>query len=233
MWAVLLFSFPVVWLVSFNLLIAQIFAGPPYLLNTAQLGYMSAGTVIGGVLATCLCAAVSDPIIKFCARKNGGVHEPEFRLLLSPLALVLTIVAYFPFGYMIRDGKSPVAIAAVYGIATASAQVCMAVVGSYVIDAYRDISVEVFMSTMIAKNILFYGFSCKSDVVDSMCHGHSENSADKPNADFINSWITRWGTVKFFCTVGAIQVVLCATTIVLYVFGKRLRFSWHRSGVNA
>ena len=150
-----------IWLVAFNLLIAQIFAGPPYLLNTAELGYMSAGTVVGGVLTSVFCGTVSDPIIKFFARRNGGVYEPEYRLMLTPLALILTLAAYFPFGYMIKDGKSPVAISAMYGIATASAQVCMAVVGGYVVDAYPDINVEVLILTVIVKNFLFYGFSCK------------------------------------------------------------------------
>lgn len=160
-WAVVLFAFPVFWLVAFNLLIAQIFSAPPYLLNTAELGYMSAGAVVGGILSSMLCAAVSDPMIEFFARRNGGIYEPEFRLFLIIPALILTIVAYFPFGYMIRDGKSPAAISTMYGVATAAGQTCMAVVGAYAVDGYRDISVEIFVLTMIIKNFLFYGFSCK------------------------------------------------------------------------
>lgn len=160
-WAILLFAFPALWLVGFNLLIAQIFASPPYLLGTAELGYMSAGAVVGGVLGSLICGSVSDPLIKFLARRNGGVYEPEFRLFLVVLALVLTIVAYFPFGFMIRDGRSAVAISAMYGVATTAGQTCMTVVGSYIIDAYRDITVEVFVATMVLKNFLFFGFSCK------------------------------------------------------------------------
>lgn len=160
-WTVLLFAFPAIWLVAFNLLIAQIFAGPPYLLTTAQLGYMSAGTVIGALVSAVACGAVSDPIVQFFARKNGGIHEPEHRLFLIVFALIFTAVAYFPFGFMIRDGRSPVAIATMFGIAAASAQVCMSAAGGYIIDAYRDISVEVFVLTVVIKNFLFYGFSCE------------------------------------------------------------------------
>ena len=52
-------------------------------------------------------------------------------------------------------------------------------------------------------------------------------------ADFINDWIARWGTVKFFSTVGAIQVALCLTTLPIYIFGKKLRFWWHSSRAKA
>lgn len=160
-WAILLFSFPVLWLVAFKLLIAQIFVAPPYSLDTAQLGYMSAGAVVGGTLGSLLCAILSDPMIELFARKNGGLYEPEYRLFLVGLALVLTIAAYFPFGFMIRDGVSAVAVSTMYGIATAAGQICMAAVGAYIVDAYRYVAVEVFVVTMVIKNFLFFGFSCK------------------------------------------------------------------------
>ena len=45
--------------------------------------------------------------------------------------------------------------------------------------------------------------------------------------DFVNEWLARWGPVKYFSAVGGIQVGLCVTTIALYIFGKKLRFSWY------
>ena len=45
-WAVLLIAFPTLWLVGISFVIAQIFSAPPYLLSTAELGYMSADPVI-------------------------------------------------------------------------------------------------------------------------------------------------------------------------------------------
>jgi MFS family permease len=42
-WAVITLAFPVLWLVGLSLVIAQIFAGPPYSLNPTELGYMWAG----------------------------------------------------------------------------------------------------------------------------------------------------------------------------------------------
>jgi hypothetical protein len=42
-WAIITLAFPVLWLVGLSLVIAQIFAGPPYSLDPTQLGYMWAG----------------------------------------------------------------------------------------------------------------------------------------------------------------------------------------------
>jgi hypothetical protein len=50
LWSVISIAIPTLWLVGFSFVIAQIFSAPPYLLNTQQLGYLSAGPVVGGTL---------------------------------------------------------------------------------------------------------------------------------------------------------------------------------------
>lgn len=159
-WATLLMAFPTLWIVAINLLTAQIFAGPPFLLNATELGYLSAGPTVGGFLGALIAGLVSDPMIKLCSRRNRGIYEPEFRLFLIIPALVLSAISYFLFGYLIEQGKSPVAMAALWGIATGGLQFIQMSVGTYCVDAYREISVEIFIATMIVKNFLFFGFSC-------------------------------------------------------------------------
>ncbi|KAJ2901617.1 major facilitator superfamily domain-containing protein [Zalerion maritima] len=203
-WAVLLMSFPTLWLVAVNLLVAQIFSGPPYSLTTAELGYLAAGPTVGGLLGSILAGLSSDPVIKWAAKKNHGIYEPEFRLLLIVPAVVTSSMAYFLFGNLIEAGKSAAAMAVIWGIAVFSLQFVIMVVGSYGVDAYRDISVEIFMATMIFKNFLFFGFSY-----------------------FLNSWIVSWGPAKMFDCVAAIQIGLCLTTIPIWMYGKRLRGWWH------
>lgn len=160
-WAICLMSFPTLWIVAINLLTAQIFSGPPFLLTTTELGYLNAGPLIGGLLGSLVAGAVSDPIIKFLSRRNKGVYEPEFRLVMALPAVILATLSYFLFGALIRQGKSPAGMAALWGTATASLQFMMMAVGTYCVDAYRNSSVEIFIATMVAKNFLFFGFSCE------------------------------------------------------------------------
>ncbi|KAH7161031.1 major facilitator superfamily domain-containing protein [Dactylonectria macrodidyma] len=205
-WAVTLMSFPTLWLVAINLLTAQIFSAPPFLLNTTQLGYFSAGPTVGGFLGALIAGLISDPLIKFCSRRNQGVYEPEFRLFLIMPGFVCSAISYFLFGYLIEQGKSPVAMSALWGIATAALQFIMMAIGTYCVDAYRAISVEIFIATMIVKNFVLYGFSY-----------------------FINDWIVRWGPAKMFYAIAGIQLALCLTTVPLYMYGKKLRAWWHKA----
>lgn len=105
-WAVVLLAFPTLWIVSVNLLIAQIFAAPPFLRDTAELGYMSAGPAVGGFLGSLAAGALSDPIIQWASRKNKDIYEPEFRLILTIPAIILSAIGYFPFGYLIEMGRA-------------------------------------------------------------------------------------------------------------------------------
>lgn len=164
-WAVLVMAFPILWVVAVNLLIAQIFSSPPYLLSTAELGYISAGPAVGGLLGSILCGLISDPIIKWLSRKNNGVYEPEFRLIPIIPAIALAAIAYFPFGSFVTSKKSPVIMATLWGVATASVQICISVVGGYIVDAYRSQSVEIFIITMVIKNFIFFGFTCKHEII--------------------------------------------------------------------
>lgn len=160
-WAVLLISFPTLWLVAVNLLIAQIFSAPPYLLDTAELGYMSAGPAVGGLLGSIAAGAMSDPIIEWASRRNKGVYEPEFRLMLIIPAIITSGIGYFPFGYLAEAGKGPVIMSTLWGISAASLQFIMTAVGTYIVDSYRDMNIEIFIITMVVKNFLFFGFSCR------------------------------------------------------------------------
>jgi len=85
-WSILIVAFSSVWVIGISLVVAQVFSAPPFLLNTAQLGYISAGPTVGGFLGCILCGALSDPVARWLTRRNNGIYEPEFRLpLILPL----------------------------------------------------------------------------------------------------------------------------------------------------
>lgn len=161
-WATLLLSITTAWFVVISFVIAQIFSAPPYLLDTAQIGYMSAGPCIGGLLGSIACGFISDPIAIYLSKKNKGIYEPEFRLVLLLPFLVTASIGFFCFGNFAERGYSPVVICVIWAIAVSAQQFMSVAVATYVIDAYRDISVEVFIIGMVVKNFLFFGLSCKS-----------------------------------------------------------------------
>lgn len=63
----------VAWYVAVSFIVAAVFSPPPYLYTAAQVGYLSTGPFVGGLLASVFMAIVNDPIIRYCTRRNNGV----------------------------------------------------------------------------------------------------------------------------------------------------------------
>lgn len=161
LWAIVIICFSQLWNVVINLLVAQLFAVPPYNLNTAQIGYIFTGPIICGLIGCAICGLTSDPICRFMAKRNGGIYEPEFRLTLMILSPIFCALGYFLFGKLVVEEASIVVISLIWGLAFISVQICSNAAGSYLVDAFREISVECFIISMAFKSFIFFGFSCK------------------------------------------------------------------------
>lgn len=184
--------------------LAQIFSVPPYNLDASGIGYLSLGPFVGGLLASVLLGLLSDPLIKWASRRNGGVYEPEYRLLIMVGGL-LTGAGLMGFGVLAQEGRSYYATATLHGLALFGI-ICVAVsTSAYALDAYRDMSNEIFIAAMVYKNFLFYGFSY-----------------------FVNDWTARSGSAQVFYVFGGVAFALTLTTPLLFVYGKRYRSHWLR-----
>jgi hypothetical protein len=183
---------------------AQIFMAPPYLLSAAGVGYLSLGPFLGGLLGSIMLGATLDPLIKWCAKKNKGVYEPEYRLL-GMIPSVTIVIGLCLFGYFAEQGESFYLTAFCHGLDLFGI-VCAAIAASsYVLDAYRDISAEVFIMNMVFKNFLFYGFSY-----------------------FVNDWTAQKGPAIVFYVFAAVAAVMIFTAPIFFFWGKQYRSFWCR-----
>lgn len=125
--------------------IALIFAYPPYNLNAAQLGYLFLGPFVGGCLGAIIFGFVGDPIIRWCSRKNKGVYEPEYRLLIIVFGL-LCGAGIMGFGALCQNHASYYATSTLHGIALFGIVPIAIGTSGYALDAYRDMSSEIFVA---------------------------------------------------------------------------------------
>lgn len=63
---------------------------------------MSLAPFIGGTIASVLFAIMSDPIVVWASKRNGGVYEPEFRLLPCIMGL-FSGAGLLGFGFLTRN----------------------------------------------------------------------------------------------------------------------------------
>jgi hypothetical protein len=196
------------WTVAVSFMLAQIFAVAPYNFTPAQVGYLYTGAIVGGLVAETICMTTNDSMAKFLARRNSGTYEPEFRLWLIIPMMITGIIGFFGFGFTIVHGNGPTVASTMYGFITASLIFSHVASGSYITDAFRDRSVEIFIVVMIFKNLLFFVFSL-----------------------VVNHWLARDGPEKVFNTIGALQVAIAFLSLPLYVLGKKNRALVQRWGL--
>lgn len=61
------------WYVGSAIILSSIFSGPPWVFDSAQVGYLGAGPFLGGMLGSLFVAVCADPVIKWMTRRNNGV----------------------------------------------------------------------------------------------------------------------------------------------------------------
>jgi MFS family permease len=81
LWATLLFTTCISWLVGISVTLSQIFSAPPYNFTVAQVGLTNLSSFVASLLATLIAEPLTDGIARYMARKNGGVYGFPFSSL--------------------------------------------------------------------------------------------------------------------------------------------------------
>ena len=104
-WGCLIQGTLIGWTVMIGVVLAAIFLGPPLWLDQVTTGYMYTGPFIGAVLGFALAGLVSDWSTKLMIRQNGGVFEPEFRIILVIPQMIFGCVGLYGFGWAANTVK--------------------------------------------------------------------------------------------------------------------------------
>ncbi|KAJ0108022.1 hypothetical protein J7T55_008158 [Diaporthe amygdali] len=217
-----IFSFPIVLWASFtmgfaansalalNLTESQVFAAPPYLFNSAQIGYTNFAFAVGAVLALLTAGPLSDWVALRRAKRNGGVLEAEMRLLsLVPyvgaclVGMVVTAVGYqrgWPWEAVVIVGYGMVGLETV-GIPS--------IVISYAVDSYKSLPGEIMIAATVVKNTFGFGM-----------------------VFFFNDWAAKHGFIAPLLTLMAATVGLSVLGLAVFIpYGKRFRVATKNSAL--
>ena len=210
-WACLIQGAMIGWTVLMGVVLAAIFLGPPLWFDEVITGYMYTGPFLGAVFGFIMSGIFSDLSTKWLIKKNNGIYEPEFRLLLVIPQLVFGAIGLYGFGwaannvspggYIVPDIFFALEVVAMINGAVASSL--------YIVDAYKDIQVEAFTCLLIFKNVLSFGLTWSA--YDWLIHSGKD------------------GIFKIFVALGSVQIGICLLTIPVWIFGKmgrRLLHEW-------
>jgi hypothetical protein len=218
MWATLLFTICISWLVLISITLSQIFSAPPYNFSVSAVGATNVSSFVASVLATFAAGAVIDGVAKYMSKRNNGIFgkypspikdaganstEPEFRLPIMVTYLIFTATGFFAWGESLYNQDPwPVPVIVCMGLINLGVQLGTTSVVTYVSDCHREQSAEAFAIMNFIKNMFAFGLTF-----------------------YANDWIAVQGVRNCFYVIGGTTVAVTLTTIPMYIFGKKAR-SW-------
>jgi MFS family permease len=201
LWSCLIQGTLIGFTVLIGIVLAAIMLGPPLWFGEVETGYMYTGAFIGALLGFLLTGLISDWSARVLTRWNGGVYEPEFRMILVIPQAVFGTAGIIGFGFTSSD-------AARYGwfwpdfffALVVMGMVCGAVASAlYIVDAHRDMSIEAFTCLLVFKNLFAFTLTFKG--------------FDWIVAAGRKSGPGGGGIKHLFTIVGGVQLAVCALTV--------------------
>ncbi|KAK3072725.1 hypothetical protein LTR53_006307 [Teratosphaeriaceae sp. CCFEE 6253] len=202
LWSALVYSLSIGWLIVLSESVASIYENrATYNFTPLGAGLVYISPFIGGVLGTAVAGKVSDIVVRALARRNGGIYEPEFRLVMAIPIAIFTAIGLMGFGWSAQEHDAWIVPTVFFGFISFGCSLGSTTAITFAVDSYRQYAGEALVTLNFSKNV-FHG------LVFSL---------------FFNKWLDSEGSKNVFIAIGGIQVACLLSTIPMYIYGKRAR----------
>lgn len=201
LWSAAIYSCSIGWLIVVSESVTVIYREEYYHFDALQTGLMYISPFIGGVLGTAVAGKVSDVIVKAMARRNGGLYEPEFRLVMALPIAVTTVIGLMGYGWSAQMRDAWIVPTVFLGVISFGCSLGSTTAITFCVDSYRQYAGEALVTLNFSKNV-FHG------LVFSF---------------FVTGWIEEDGSKSVFIWIGIIQLIFCFFSIPMFIYGKRAR----------
>lgn len=200
LWSCIIYGMALGWNVIMGALTAQLFAPPPYNFSPSAQGLVFLSPFTGSLIGTYLCGPVADRVANVLTRRSNGIREPEMRLPVCVIAMLLTLVGGIATGLMLHHQVSWIGPVIGFGIIATGAQMGATLSMSYAIDCHKELSIELMVTVASLKSVIAWTWTW-----------------------VINDWMAADGPLVVFATIAAINAALYLSTVLLYLRGKSIR----------
>jgi hypothetical protein len=131
---------------------------------------------VGGVLGTAVAGKISDLVVRSMARRNDGVYEPEFRLIMAIPIAISTTVGLMGFGWSAEEKDNWIVPTIFFGIISFGCSLASTTAVTFVVDSYRVYAGEALVTLNVSKSklsrldCLFFGLSNHVNRYSSWVH---------------------------------------------------------------
>ncbi|KPM45914.1 hypothetical protein AK830_g698 [Neonectria ditissima] len=181
---------------------------PPYNLTPTFLGIVNIPPFVVGLIAAPTAGWMADAVAKTLARRNGGVFEPEFRILLMLIGAPIFIASFIGFGESVARSQPLPVVLAWLGVQHAGFPFVIQAALSYVLDCHAHESNLAFVVIAFFKAIFAF-----------------------ISTSFLSGFMIKVGVRPFFFGVAGVTTAVLMLSVPVYVYGKKFRSFMARSAL--
>lgn len=158
LWSTLVYSLSIGWLIVLSESVASIYearATPGkagYNFTALQTGLVYVSPFVGGILGTAVAGKVSDIIVRFMSRRNGGIYEPEFRLVMAIPVTIATVIGLMGFGWSAEERDNWIVPTVFFGIISFGCALGSTTSITFAVDSYRQYAGEALVTLNFSKS---------------------------------------------------------------------------------
>lgn len=202
----------------FSVVNGVLFTEPPYNFTVGQAGLVSVSPFILCIIGEAISGPLNDWICLKLAHRNHGVYEPEFRLVLMVVVVILGTVGFYGFGATVHYQTHWTGPVLTFGFAN----MCLAF-GSTCVFGY--VLVRLLMGSVLRSALTFRQDCYPKLAVEAFVAINARNFLTFGLTYFVNNWLEKDGPLEVFNVLGSCFLGVCLLTIPLWIFGKKIR-SW-------
>jgi MFS family permease len=153
LWASMVYALSVGWLIVLSESVSLVYKNRnTYNFDSIQTGLVYLSPFIGGVLGTAVAGRVSDVIVRFMARRNDGVYEPEFRLVMAIPIAITSVIGLMGFGWSAHERDNWFVPTFFFGVISFGCSLGSTTAITFAVDSYRQYAGEALVTLNFTKS---------------------------------------------------------------------------------
>lgn len=229
LWSTLVYSLSIGWLIVLSESVSTVYRNKEtYNFSPLGTGLVYIAPFIGGILGTAVAGKVSDIIVRFMSRRNDGIYEPEFRLVMAIPVAISTCIGLMGFGWSAAEKDKWIVPTVFFGIISFGCSLGSTTAITFAVDSYRQYAGEALVTLNFSKSksrgssLLVFSFGPGASYGRLTC-SFADVFHGLVFSLFFNSWLEADGSKNVFLAIGGIQLACLLTTVPMYIYGKRAR----------
>ncbi|KAM5431673.1 hypothetical protein McanMca71_004906 [Microsporum canis] len=153
LWSSMVYALSVGWLIVLSESVAEVYANrDAYNFTPLQVGLVYISPFAAGILGTIVAGRVSDIVVRFMSRRNGGVYEPEFRLVMGVPITLATTIGLMGFGWSAQERDNWIVPTVFFGILSFGCTLGSTTSITFCVDSYRQYAGEALVTLNFSKS---------------------------------------------------------------------------------